>query len=62
MFAKYKDLCKKLCEFSEEYSLVNFTLLDVSSKDKMTNLLQLADKANGFAYYNVEDPREILTK
>jgi len=62
VFAKYKTLCKGLCELSEEFNLVNFTMLDVSNKEKMVNLLQLADKANGFAYNNVDDLRDVMTK
>ncbi|KAI6178313.1 GPN-loop GTPase 2 [Aphelenchoides besseyi] len=62
VLSKYKDLCSKLCEVADQYNYVNFRLLDVSSKEKMVDLLQAADKSNGFAFYDVEDLREILSK
>lgn len=57
---KYKNLSEKLCEVIEDYNLVNFVPLDVSSKEKMLNLLGLADNANGFALVNTSDIREAV--
>uniref|UniRef100_A0A915DEX4 GPN-loop GTPase 2 n=1 Tax=Ditylenchus dipsaci TaxID=166011 RepID=A0A915DEX4_9BILA len=47
--SKYKKMNEELCDVIESYSLVNFVLLDVSSKEKMINLMKMADNANGFS-------------
>lgn len=57
---KYKTLSDKLCEVIEDYNLVNFVPLNVTSKEKTLNLLKLVDNANGFALVDAPDFREIV--
>ena len=57
----YKTFCARLCEVVDEYNLVNFHLLDVTSKERMLVLLQAADQANGFAFCSFDNLRDIIT-
>uniref|UniRef100_A0A0N5CBU7 GPN-loop GTPase 2 n=1 Tax=Strongyloides papillosus TaxID=174720 RepID=A0A0N5CBU7_STREA len=54
---KYGELNKKLCEIVQDYDLVCFQSLSVTSKEKMLNLIKQVDKANGFALLDVDDIR-----
>ena len=60
--ARYKKLNQELCDLIENYGLVNFVPLDVSNKERMCNLLRLADNANGFSLANVDDFRDVVLK
>ncbi|KAI1728895.1 ATP binding protein [Ditylenchus destructor] len=60
--AKYKKMNEGLCNVIEDYNLVNFELLDVNSKEKMLNLLKIADTANGFNIADAADLRNIVLK
>lgn len=51
-----------LCEIIESYNLVNFAMLDVSDKQRMFNLIKMADNANGFSIMNAEDLRSVVLK
>lgn len=57
---KYKSLSEKLCDVIEDYNLVNFVPLNVTSKEKMLRLLKQADNANGFALIEAADIRDIV--
>ena len=46
---KYGALTKELCNLVNGYGLVAFTPLDVTDKQSMSNILQIVDKANGYA-------------
>ncbi|XP_073053031.1 GPN-loop GTPase QQT1 [Primulina eburnea] len=52
--AKYKALTKELCEVIEDYSLVNFTTLDIQDKVSVGNLVKLIDKSNGYIFAGIE--------
>ncbi|XP_073276603.1 GPN-loop GTPase QQT1 isoform X2 [Primulina huaijiensis] len=52
--AKYKELTKELCEVIEDYSLVNFTTLDIQDKVSVGNLVKLIDKSNGYIFAGIE--------
>uniref|UniRef100_A0A0N4ZWV0 GPN-loop GTPase 2 n=1 Tax=Parastrongyloides trichosuri TaxID=131310 RepID=A0A0N4ZWV0_PARTI len=54
---KYGELNKKLCEVVQDYDLVCFQSLSVTSKEKMLQLIKQVDKANGFALLDVDDIR-----
>ncbi len=47
---RYSKLTKELCNLVDGYGLVGFTPLDITDKQSMSNVLQIVDKANGFAY------------
>lgn len=51
-------ICSVICD----YDLVNFTGLDVTSKNCMLKILKLADTANGYAYIEAPDLRNIIQK
>lgn len=52
--AKYRKLTKELCEVIEDYSLVNFTTLDIQDKESVGNLVKLIDKSNGYIFAGIE--------
>jgi len=53
-------MTKELCDVIESYGYVSFTFLDVSSKERMINLLRAADTANGFSIAEAEDVKGIV--
>ncbi|XP_073153945.1 GPN-loop GTPase QQT1 [Henckelia pumila] len=53
-YAKYNKLTKELCEVIEDYSLVNFTTLDIQDKESVGNLVKLIDKCNGYIFAGIE--------
>ncbi|VDN22972.1 unnamed protein product [Gongylonema pulchrum] len=59
---QYKGLSEMLCSVIDDYDLVNFTSLDVTSKSSMLDLLKLADVANGYAFLQAPDLRDIIQK
>lgn len=51
-----------LCSVIGDYDLVKFVGLDVTSRKHMLNLLKLADTANGYAFIEACDLRNIVQK
>lgn len=51
-----------LCSVISDYDLVNFTSLDVKNKKCMLNILKLSDRANGYAFTEAPDLRNIVQK
>lgn len=62
MLSKYKKFNQELCDVIDSYNLVSFVPLDVQSKERMLNLLKIADNANGFNIANASDLRDIVLK
>ncbi|PKA57123.1 hypothetical protein AXF42_Ash002427 [Apostasia shenzhenica] len=52
--AKYRKLTKELCDVIEDFSLVNFSTLDIQDKESVGNLLKLIDKTNGYIFAGTE--------
>ncbi|CAL1395824.1 unnamed protein product [Linum trigynum] len=52
--AKYRKLTKELCEVVEDYSLVNFSTLDIQDKESVGNLVKLIDKSNGYIFAGID--------
>ncbi|GMN34915.1 hypothetical protein TIFTF001_004980 [Ficus carica] len=52
--AKYRKLTKELCDVIEDYSLVNFSTLDIQDKESVGNLVKLIDKCNGYIFAGIE--------
>lgn len=50
MNKKFKSLNEKISEFIAEYSLVGFSLLDLSNVRHLNRASYLIDKANGYIY------------
>ncbi|KAJ8453316.1 hypothetical protein Cgig2_008200 [Carnegiea gigantea] len=49
-----KKLTKELCEVVEDFSLVNFTTLDIQDKESVGNLVKLIDKTNGYIFAGID--------
>ncbi|TKR92077.1 hypothetical protein L596_006794 [Steinernema carpocapsae] len=60
--SKYKELNDGICSVIENYNLVNFIPLHVTSKESMSNLLKQIDVANGYSMVEATDLREIVMK
>ncbi|KAJ4701611.1 GPN-loop GTPase 2 [Melia azedarach] len=52
--AKYRKLTKELCDVIEDYSLVDFTTLDIQDKESVANLVRLIDKSNGYIFAGID--------
>ncbi|XP_010493318.1 PREDICTED: GPN-loop GTPase 2 homolog [Camelina sativa] len=52
--AKYRKLTKELCSVIEDFSLVNFTTLDIQDKESVGNLVKLIDKSNGYIFSGID--------
>jgi GTPase SAR1 family protein len=52
--AKYRKLTKELCSVIEDYSLVNFTTLDIQDKESVGDLVKLIDKSNGYIFAGID--------
>ncbi|GEQ66529.1 hypothetical protein JCM33374_g192 [Metschnikowia sp. JCM 33374] len=50
----YVRLSEMIAELIEDYNLVSFEVLAIENKQTMINLLQIIDKANGYAYGSTE--------
>ncbi|MCP9264145.1 GPN-loop GTPase 2 [Dirofilaria immitis] len=59
---QYKGLNEMLCSVIDDYDLIKFTALDVTNKKHMLNLLKLADTANGYAFTEAPDLRNIVQR
>ncbi|KAH0452839.1 hypothetical protein IEQ34_017163 [Dendrobium chrysotoxum] len=51
---KQKKLTKELCDVIQDFSLVNFTTLDIQDKESVGNLVKLIDKSNGYIFSGIE--------
>ncbi|KAF9621172.1 hypothetical protein IFM89_016666 [Coptis chinensis] len=49
-----RKLTKELCEVVEDFSLVNFTTLDIQDQESVGNLVKLIDKSNGYIFASIE--------
>ncbi|KAL9448529.1 hypothetical protein AB3S75_015923 [Citrus x aurantiifolia] len=47
-------LTKELCDLIEDYSLVNFSTLDVQDKESVAKLVKLIDKSNGYIFAGMD--------
>ncbi|KAK9217422.1 hypothetical protein WN943_006049 [Citrus x changshan-huyou] len=52
--AKYRKLTKELCDVIEDYSLVNFSTLDIQDKESVAKLVKLIDKSNGYIFAGMD--------
>ncbi|KAK1366516.1 GPN-loop GTPase 2 [Heracleum sosnowskyi] len=52
--AKYRKLTKELCNVIEDFSLVNFSTLDIQDKESVGNLVKLIDKCNGYIFAGID--------
>ncbi|PKU73195.1 hypothetical protein MA16_Dca019776 [Dendrobium catenatum] len=52
--SKYRKLTKELCDVIQDFSLVNFTTLDIQDKESVGNLVKLIDKSNGYIFSGIE--------
>lgn len=52
---KYKKLNEAMTELIENYSLVSFIPLDIRSKERMLNIRNSVDKANGYCFGSDEE-------
>ncbi|XP_038715865.1 GPN-loop GTPase QQT1 isoform X2 [Tripterygium wilfordii] len=52
--AKYRKLTKELCDVIENFSLVNFTTLNIQDKESVANLVKLIDSSNGYIFAGIE--------
>ncbi|KAL6553739.1 GPN-loop GTPase qqt1 [Orobanche minor] len=53
-YAKYRKLTKELCEVIENFSLVNFSTLDIQDKESVGTLVKLIDKTNGYIFAGID--------
>ncbi|CAM8945731.1 unnamed protein product [Rhodiola kirilowii] len=60
--AKYRKLTKELCEVIEDYSLVDFTTLDIQDKESVGNLVKQIDKCNGYIFAGIEESAVAFSK
>lgn len=52
--AKYRKLTKELCNVIEDFSLVNFSTLDIQDRESVGNLVKLIDKSNGYIFAGIQ--------
>ncbi|KMZ67714.1 GPN-loop GTPase [Zostera marina] len=52
--AKYRKLTKELCNVIEDFSLVNFSTLDIQDRESVGNLVKLIDKTNGYIFAGIQ--------
>ncbi|XWS25505.1 hypothetical protein CRYUN_Cryun27aG0074000 [Craigia yunnanensis] len=52
--SKYRKLTKELCDVIKDFSLVNFTTLDIQDKESVGNLVKLIDKSNGYIFAGID--------
>ncbi|CAO2830641.1 unnamed protein product [Amaranthus hypochondriacus] len=60
--SKYRKLTKELCEVIEDFSLVDFTTLDIQDKESVGNLVKLIDKTNGYIFSGIDTSAVELSK
>ncbi|VDO27095.1 unnamed protein product [Haemonchus placei] len=59
---RYHGLNAAICDVITSFDLVSFVPLNVQKKEDMAKVLRLADSANGWAFYEQGDIREMVTK
>ncbi|TVU29714.1 hypothetical protein EJB05_21294 [Eragrostis curvula] len=52
--ATFRKLTKELCEVIDDFSLVDFTTLDIQNKESVGNLVKLIDKSNGYIFSSID--------
>ncbi|CAD6189805.1 unnamed protein product [Caenorhabditis auriculariae] len=57
---KYSKLNSSICQVISDYDLVNFVPLAVESKESMARIIRLVDTANGFAFTENGDLRDLI--
>uniref|UniRef100_A0A158P7M0 GPN-loop GTPase 2 n=1 Tax=Angiostrongylus cantonensis TaxID=6313 RepID=A0A158P7M0_ANGCA len=57
---RYRALNAAICDVLSNFDMVNFVPLNVEKKEDMANVLRLADSANGWAFHDVGDIRELV--
>ncbi|CAJ0577460.1 unnamed protein product, partial [Mesorhabditis spiculigera] len=57
---KYQKLSEAICQIVNDYDLVSFATLDVRKKEDMAKIVVMADKANGYAFVDRGDIREMV--
>ncbi|VDM59147.1 unnamed protein product [Angiostrongylus costaricensis] len=57
---RYHALNTAICDVLSNFDMVNFVPLNVQRKEDMANVLRLADSANGWAFHDVSDIRELV--
>ncbi|ELU07174.1 hypothetical protein CAPTEDRAFT_165120 [Capitella teleta] len=62
-FSKYKKLNEAMVNLIEDYSLVSFSVLDITEKESMLRALRLVDAANGYVFGDTEERsiRELMS-
>ncbi|KAK5975752.1 GPN-loop GTPase 2 [Trichostrongylus colubriformis] len=59
---RYHGLNAAICDVVTSFDLVSFVPLNVQKKEDMAKVLRLADSANGWAFHEQGDIREMVTK
>lgn len=59
---RYRGLNAAICDVVASFDLVSFVPLDVQKKEDMAKVLRLADSANGWAFHEQSDIREVILK
>uniref|UniRef100_A0A453FDT5 Uncharacterized protein n=1 Tax=Aegilops tauschii subsp. strangulata TaxID=200361 RepID=A0A453FDT5_AEGTS len=49
-----RKLTKELCDVIDDFSLVNFSTLDIQDKESVGNLVKLIDKSNGYIFSSID--------
>ncbi|KJH52183.1 Putative ATP binding protein [Dictyocaulus viviparus] len=57
---RYHALNAAICDIVSNFDLVSFVPLNVQKKDDMVRILRLADTANGWAFHEHGDIRELI--
>uniref|UniRef100_A0ACD5VY27 Uncharacterized protein n=1 Tax=Avena sativa TaxID=4498 RepID=A0ACD5VY27_AVESA len=58
----YLKLTKELCDVIDDFSLVDFTTLDIQGKESVGNLVKLIDKSNGYIFSSIDSSAIELSK
>ncbi|ETN69345.1 conserved hypothetical ATP binding protein, partial [Necator americanus] len=59
---RYHGMNAAICDVVTSFDLVSFVPLNVQKKEDMAKVLRLADSANGFAFHEQKDIREMVLK
>ncbi|RCN41105.1 hypothetical protein ANCCAN_12937 [Ancylostoma caninum] len=59
---RYRGLNAAICDVVASFDLVSFVPLNVQKKEDMARVLRLADSANGWAFHEQNDIREVILK
>jgi len=58
-FKKYKKLNEVLVDIVQDYSLVNFVLLNIEDKETMLRVIKSIDKSNGYVFGHKEESQTL---